>query len=392
MKKNNQSPNHISRRKFILNSSLGLGAMSLGSLLSSNQVSAMAKGKKLGIALVGLGNYASGQLAPALLETQHCYLSAIVTGTKSKAKQWQEKYSIPDKNVYNYDNFDDIANNDDIDIVYVVLPNSMHAEYSIRAAKAGKHVISEKPMAVSVGECQNVIDTCKKEKVKLGIGYRLHYDSFNLEMMRLGQKKVYGDIQDISANFSFKMKNLTQWRAKKEYAGGGPLMDLGVYCIQGILYTLGELPTSVSARETTIDKSAWKTVEGSLEWTMKFKSGITAKCTSSYEKPYNDGLIVKAKDADFGLRPAYIYDNLGGYVTGKNSNKGTNKKLSFATVNQQALQMDAFASNVLNDTEILVPGEMGMRDMFIIEKIYQSMSQGGKEVSLSGIPNVLRKI
>ncbi|HVK47841.1 MAG TPA: Gfo/Idh/MocA family oxidoreductase, partial [Pseudobacter sp.] len=113
--------------------------------------------KKLGIALVGLGGYSSGQLAPALQETEHCYLAGIVTGTPQKAIDWKSKYNIPDANIYNYENFDEISKNKDIDIVYVVLPNALHAEYVVRAAKAGKHVICEKPMAVTVEDCDRMI-------------------------------------------------------------------------------------------------------------------------------------------------------------------------------------------------------------------------------------------
>ncbi|MDN4500988.1 Gfo/Idh/MocA family oxidoreductase [Alteromonadaceae bacterium BrNp21-10] len=385
MKKPPQIPQAITRRQFLNNSVIGLGALGFGALTFSNLAAAKKKdGKKLGIALVGLGNYSRGQLGPALLETQDCYLAAIVTGTKSKEKIWQEKYNIPDKNVYNYDNFDDIANNDDVDIIYVVLPNSMHAEYSIRAAKAGKHVISEKPMAVSVAECQQVIDACKKHNVKLGIGYRLHHDPFNLEMMRLGQHQVYGQVKNVQADFCFKMNDRTQWRADKKFSGGGPLMDIGIYCIQGAIYTLGELPISVSARDTTIDKAAWKTVEGSLEWTFKFKSGAVVHSKSSYEQDYYGKLVATADKGEFGLGPAYVYGNLKGYTP--------EGEMNFTAVNQQAQHMDAFANNVLHNTETLAPGEMGLRDMFIIEKIYQSIEQGGKELSLAGIPNILHKV
>ncbi|PQK90868.1 glucose-fructose oxidoreductase, partial [Pantoea ananatis] len=115
-------------------------------------------------------------MAPALQQTKECYLAGIVTGTPSKAEAWKQKYNIPDKNIYNYQNFDQIANNPDIDIVYVVLPPSMHREYVIRAANAGKHVWCEKPMAISVQECQDMIDACKKNKRSLAIGYRLQHE------------------------------------------------------------------------------------------------------------------------------------------------------------------------------------------------------------------------
>src|SRR5829696_1548422 len=193
-----------SRRKFLYN--LALAGISIP-LISANShctneqtakdFARHKKDGKLGIALVGLGGYAGGQLAPALQQTEHCYLAGIVTGTPSKIPTWKEKYSIPDQNIYSYDNFDSIKANPDIDIVYVVLPNSMHAEYVIRAAQAGKHVICEKPMALNVKECDDMIAACKKAGKMLSIGYRLHFEPYNLEMQRLGQQKVLGEIKSL---------------------------------------------------------------------------------------------------------------------------------------------------------------------------------------------------
>ncbi len=387
--------NFLDRRNFIRKSSMGMGILGLGLMgsgcdkpQSQTQVEpdenqAEDAPKKLGIALVGLGSYATNQLGPALLETEHCYLSGVVTGTKEKESVWQEKYGFPAENIYNYDNYEDIADNPDIDIIYVVLPNSMHAEYSIRAAQAGKHVICEKPMAISVAECQQMIDACNSAGVKLGVGYRLHYDPFNLEMMRLGQNEVYGKVTELEAAFGFKMGNLDQWRAKKALAGGGPLMDVGIYAIQGSIYTLGELPVELQARETTRDKNAWNEVEGSLEWTMTFPSGMIAQ----YETTYEDNiqyLKAKAENGFFELSPAYVYDGLKG-----NTSDGP---MNFQPVNQQARQMDAFALNVMNHSEILVPGEMGMRDMYIIEKIYKSAANNGSIENLADIPEILHLV
>src|SRR5215217_4120012 len=119
---------------------------------------------RLGVALVGLGYYSTDLLAPALQQTKNCHLAGIVTGSPDKAEAWKKKYNIPDKNIYNYQNFDSIANNPDIDVVYVVLPPSMHHEYVIKAANAGKEVWCEKPMAISAKECQEMVDACKKNK------------------------------------------------------------------------------------------------------------------------------------------------------------------------------------------------------------------------------------
>ena len=176
-----------SRRKFLTTGTLGALALASG---ATHKIWAQQDKRSLGVALVGLGSYATHQLAPSLLQTKSCHLAGIVTGTPSKAEKWQQEYQIKASHTYNYESFERIADNKDIDIVYVVLPNSMHAEFTIRAAEAGKHVICEKPMAISSEECRQMISACKKAGSKLAIGYRCHYDPYNLEMMRLGQKQV----------------------------------------------------------------------------------------------------------------------------------------------------------------------------------------------------------
>src|SRR6056297_2588329 len=190
----------IDRRSF--NKKLATGL--IGSVFLSNSALALSFNRKnqnkLGVALVGLGGYSKGQLAPALLDTEYCYLAGIVTGTPSKEKEWMDKYNIPKQNVYNYENFDDIANNDAIDIVYVVLPNSMHADFSIRAARAGKHVICEKPMAISVEECDAIIEACKKAGVKLSVGYRMQSDPYTKEVKKYVAEKTFGDVKFVSSD------------------------------------------------------------------------------------------------------------------------------------------------------------------------------------------------
>ncbi len=359
--------------------------VSSGTLLASQlpllySFKSINKDKKLGIALVGLGSYAGGQLAPALLETEYCYLAGIVTGTKSKEAEWAKKYNIKKENIYNYDNFDSIANNDDIDIVYVVLPNSMHAEYSIRAAKAGKHVICEKPMATSVADCKKMIAACKEAGKKLSIGYRLHFDPYNDQMMRLGQNKIFGNIERIETSFSFTLNDPKRWRTQKPLAGGGPLMDLGIYCIQGSIYTYGELPISLWAKNLTKNNDFFKDIEGSIEWELTFPSGGKAYGYTSYERPFYDDLVAHTEKGELKLSPAYIYNGLKG--------SSPDGPITFDPMNQQAAQMDAFAQNILQDTPSLVPGEMGLRDNYIIEKIYESAANNGAVVTLEDIPKV----
>ena len=371
----NHQPNKSSRRRFLYD--LGLAGLSIPLISSSSRCSddeskqkAMQKKKdgKLGIALVGLGGYAGGQLAPALQQTEHCYLAGIVTGTPSKIPVWKEKYGIPDKNIYNYQNYDSIKDNPDIDIIYIVLPNSMHAEYVIRAAKAGKHVICEKPMALSVEDCDKMIAACKQAGKLLSIGYRLHFEPYNLEMAQLGTKKVYGDIKKISAGFGFPIGDPTQWRLKKALAGGGPLQDVGIYCIQGICYTTGLEPIAVTAQEgpkTIADK--FKEVEQSVSWQFEMPNGIIAEGRASYGDGMNF-LKAEAEKGIFELTSAYNYGGQSG-----NTPEG---KMNLPKINQQAKQMDGFALSVKNKQSSIVPGEMGRRDVKIIAAIYEAMKTG----------------
>ena len=327
--------------------------------------------QQLGIALVGLGKYSEGQLAPALQETQHCRLAGIVTGSPDKAEKWKKKYKIPDENVYSYDNFDSISENPDIDIVYIVLPNNMHAQYTIRAAAAGKHVICEKPMAISVQECQDMIDACNKAGVRLSIGYRLHFDPYNIDMMNMPSK--LGKVKTISSDNSQEMEP-GEWRLSKTLAGGGPLMDLGIYCVQAAIYCVGQDPIAVTATEgLKTDPAKFPQVEQSLIWSMEFPDGARAQCTTSYAAE-GDRLEVQYENGTAKLEPAFDYSGLKG-----ESSEG---KISHPKVNQQALQMDDFAQCVKENKPTRVPGEMGLRDVKILMAIYEAM-RTGERVELS---------
>ena len=204
-------------------------------LLSSTK----AQKKKLGVALVGLGYYSTDLLAPALQLTNNCELRGIVTGSPEKIPIWQEKYGIKDKNVYNYKNFDTIANNPDIDVVYVVLPPSMHAEYTIRAAKAGKHVWCEKPMAPSVADCEAMIKACKDNKVKLAIGYRCQHDPNIQAYMKVGKERPFGKVRMVTSAAGYFDGRTNHWKQNKKL-GGGAMGDMGVYALQGARLATGK--------------------------------------------------------------------------------------------------------------------------------------------------------
>ena len=325
----------LTRRDFIRNGSLGLGALTFGTSLLS--LSARPQ-KKLGIALVGLGNYSRGQLAPALQQTKNCYLAGIVTGTPAKATDWAQRYHIPQKNIYNYQNFDEIADNHDIDIIYVVLPVFMHKEYTIRAAKAGKHVICEKPMSLNAADCREMITACKRANRLLSIGYRLHFEPHTMEVMRLGQKQVFGKVTAIDTGNGFTYNgDPNAWRLKKALAGGGGLMDMGIYSIQGARYTLGQEPVSVMARQEKTRPELFKDVDETVFWELEFSGGLITTGKSSYNHDWSY-LKISAEKGFFGLQPAYGYGGIDGSI-GK-------ELMDLPQINQQAAQMDDFAECV----------------------------------------------
>ena len=375
----------LSRRLFIEKLGLGVGSATLITAISAFPDLSSGKdkfytGKKLNVALCGLGNYAEA-LADGLSGSQYCHLSGIVTGHAAKANTWKTKYAIPDKNIYNYQNFDNIAANKDIDLVYVVLPNALHKEFTVRAARAGKHVICEKPMATSVNDCQEMISACHKAGVQLAIGYRLHYEPTHLELKRLGQEKVFGQVRMLNAGLGYqtydnKKKedsfNPSDWRLNKVLSGGGPLMDLGIYCIQASRYVLGEEPLSVTAQFGPVNnKIKFAQVEETITWQMNFPSGAISNCITSCG--FNiDKFYASADDGFFELDPALSY----GPFKGKSS-KGT---IEFPVINQQATQLDAIGKLILENKPLPnhITGEEGLKDVKIIEAIYKAAEMSKK--------------
>jgi predicted dehydrogenase len=359
---------NYTRRKFI--STLGAGSaflmLSAAARIPGN---IFTEGKKLGVALVGLGNYAARQLAPALQQTSQCYLSGIVTGTPAKAEVWKKQYNIPDQNIYNYETFDRIADNKSIDVVYVVLPNSMHHEFTIRAAKAGKHVFCEKPMAVSSKECEEMIDTCRKAKVRLFVGYRLHSDPYHKAAMNFRNEGDSGIIY-VQSEFAFKIGDPNQWRLKKSLAGGGAMMDLGIYAIQGARYSIGTEPFSVTAQEYKTDKIKFSEVDETITWQMQFPGGHVSNSTTSYSLPANR-LYIGTERRWFNLNPAFSYNGIKGSTN--------NGDIHFPEINQQAAQMDDFSNCIINNAPSSASGEEGLKDLKVIEAIYRSIDKGAKE-------------
>ncbi len=356
--------NHFSRRAIIR---LGV-ATSLAPF--ARLYGADAKGKKLGVALLGLGDYATHQLAPAIKNARNARLAGIVTGSPHKIPLWQKQHGIPDANIYNYADFDTIADNKDIDIVYVVTPTGLHPEFTIRALKAGKHVICEKPMAPTVEDCTRMIQAAVDNKRTLQIGYRLHWDPFHLRLMDAMKEKQFGPWTGIDAANGGRMGDSMQnktWRIKKELGIAGALFDLGVYAVQAQLYSAQELPLRVTARSWTERKEMFNEVPEYWEWHLEFKDGRKATGFSSYGKSANFVRVETAK-GPIEIAPSYGYGGQKGSTP--------DGPMDFKHVPQQQLQIEGQVDAILSGKPSLVPGEMGRRDIQVIRGIMTAANSG----------------
>ncbi|UFH52032.1 Gfo/Idh/MocA family protein [Spirosoma sp. KNUC1025] len=363
-----------SRRTFLQKTALS-GAVATISPATLWSATRPAK-DKLGVALVGLGYYSTDLLAPALQKTKNCYLAGIVTGTPEKAEKWKKQYNIPDKNIYSYQTFDQIANNPDIDVIYVVLPPSMHEEYVVRAAKAGKHVWVEKPMAVTAKECQNMIDACAKNKVSLAVGYRLHHEPNTQEYVKGLHDGKIGKIQMVSCSAAYYDARTNHWKQKKEM-GGGVMYDMGVYVLQGARLATGEEPIAVTAQQYTSRPDVYK--NGLDETTMAqliFPSGARAAVQTSYGMNMNY-LDVTGSKGTLHMEPYSAYNGQKGIWS-----NGGKIEHPYEVPMQQTMQMDDDALAIMNKKPMMAPGEEGLRDIKIVEAIYAA-AKSGKEVKIS---------
>jgi predicted dehydrogenase len=333
-------------------------------------------GPVLRVAIMGLGSYGT-RVAEAMLACTKAKLVGIISGTPAKITAWQAKYNIPEKNCYNYENFDNIKNNPDIDAVYIITPNSLHKDQAVRVAKAGKHVISEKPMALNAKEGEEMVAACKKANVKLLVGYRMHFEPKTLEIIRMRKAGELGKIMFFQGLCGFRAGDPNQWRLNKQLAGGGSLMDIGIYAINGSRYMVGEDPVWVTAQETKTDNVKFKEgVDETIQFQLGFPSGAVASCLSTYNMNGLDKFYLNGEKGFAEMQPSTGY----GPIKGR-TNKG---ELMAEHVTHQTVQMEEMAAIILEGKQPIVPvdGEEGLKDLKIIDGIYAAV-KSGKKISLN---------
>jgi len=360
----------ITSRRSLLK--LGGGLASVG-LVPATAWGASPGDRKLGYAIVGLGQYAD-VILPRFAECRHSRLTALVSGSMDKARRYGAQYGVPDQGLYTYDTFDTIRDNPDVDIVYVILPNGLHHEYTLRAAAAGKHVMCEKPMANTAAEAEDMIAACRAASRKLMIGYRCHFEANNREAMRIVRDGELGAPRIVTAEHGFNIGDPAQWRLNRALAGGGSLMDIGIYSLQAARYLTGEEPISVTAVEST-DRSdiRFRQVEDTINFQLKFPSGVVADCVSTYGSHHNRYRVVGTRgwlDAE----PATAYE--GNRLRLRRDNQSADHAAPAMATNQFSGMLDHLSQCVMTDSQPIVAGEEGLRDMRIIEAIYEAAREG----------------
>jgi predicted dehydrogenase len=369
----------ITRRSFIGKIGQGLAvSASTGAILKSaigpQQLAVPdVPGKKLGWAIVGLGSLSINQILPAFAKCEKSKVVALVSGHPDKANKLAARYGVNPKNIYNYQNYDSIKDNSEVDVIYVVLPNSMHAEYTIRGFQAGKNVLTEKPMATTPAECQLMIDAGRKAGRKLMVAYRCRYEPYNQEAIRIARSGELGPSQVIVANAGFYAGDPNQWRLKKAMAGGGSMMDIGIYALNASRYLSGEEPIEVNALSyTSPGDPRFKEVEETVNFQLRFPSGVLANCTSSYGYFAQSYYRVIGTRGWLELDPATWYDGLRMRV----GREGVIEERELPVRDHFALEIDHLSQCVEDNKEPLTPGEEGLRDIKLIMAVYEAAKSG----------------
>ena len=341
--------------------------------------------RRVGFAVVGLGNLALQQIIPAFGECKRAKLAALVSGDSAKANQVAQEHGLPPGSVYDYKTYDQLRDNPNVQVIYIVLPNALHMEYTVRGAQAGKHILSEKPMATSPAECQTMIDACRKADRKLMVAYRIQYEPHNRMIQQFVRGQKYGPVKVIEAVNGQNQGDPNQWRQKKALAGGGSLPDVGLYCLNTTRFLLGEEPTEVSAMlYSTPGDPRFREVEESVTWQMRFPSGVLSSNTTFYGAHEDRRYRVHASAGWYGLDPAFSYSGLQmqlSYAQGSVEHRETPQ---IESKNQFALEMDHMAECVTDNKTPYTPGEEGLQDHRIMAAIYES-ARTGRPVKLPKI-------
>jgi len=332
---------------------------------------------RVGFAIVGLGHLTLEEILPAFGRSKYAKPVALVSGDRAKALKVARQYGIAESAIYDYQNYDDIRLNPEIEVVFIVLPNSLHREFTVRGAKAGKHILCEKPMATSSKDCRAMIAACKQADRKLMIAYRQQYEPMNRHIVKQVRENKLGKLHHFSASNIQSTGDPAQWRLDKELSGGGALPDIGIYCLNAARFLSGEEPSEVLATTySTPGDARFVEVEESVDFIVKFPSGFTASCTSGYSSHSSKFLRLTGSEGWARIDPGFGYH--GSRLSYGMLQDGRNAVVEpgVEDADQFALEIDHMAHCVRNDIQPHTPGEEGLQDQLVMEAIYESASKG----------------
>jgi len=341
-----------------------------------------APARRVGFALVGLGHLTLDEILPAFGQCKHARPVALVSGEAEKMATVAQQYGIESRNCYSYETYDQLKDNPEVEVIYIVLPNAMHHEFTLRGARAGKHILCEKPMASSVQECEEMIAACKKAGKQLMIAYRIQYEPLNRMAQRLVRAKTYGATKLIQMMNCQNQAHDQQWRHKSQLADGGSLPDVGLYCLNTSRFLLGEEPIEISAQTySTPGDARFKGVEESVSFTLRFPSGVLAQCMSGYGAFNNKSYTVHAETGTIRMDPAFTYRGLHQERVHAPRGRQVTETPTDPQKNHFALEMDHMATCVRHNKTPYTPGEEGLQDQRLMDAIYQS-AKANKPVKL----------
>jgi glucose-fructose oxidoreductase len=342
-----------------------------------------SRSKRIRYAVVGLGHIAQAAVLPAFRHaSRNSELVALVSGESQKLRQLGRRYRV--EHLGNYDELDSMLASDLFDAVYIALPNNMHRDVALRAARAGKHVLSEKPMAVSARDCESMIRAARDAGVKLMLAYRLHFERANLEAARLARSGRLGEPRFFSSDFAMQVSedNIRLDREK----GGGPLYDIGIYCINAARFMLGAEPTAVWATATKSRDPRFREVEETLIGVMRFRDERVASFTCSFGAADRSTFTLTGTRGSITLDPAYEYAQ-GLSYTLRLGERQSRKR--FSKSDQFAPELLYFSDCILKNREPEPSGEEGLADVRINEAMHRS-ARSGRWVSLPSMPRKSR--
>ncbi len=333
--------------------------------------------RKIRYAVAGLGSFAS-YVAPRIHASRHSAITALVSSDAAKATSWAADYGVPDSCLYDFDAICALADNDQVDAVYIATPVGTHARYAIAALEAGKHVMVEKTMAATTADAQAMIDAARKNNRKLMVAYRARYEPFNKQAMAFAREQTFGRVTSIAAHKGFLIGDRLgkkQWRTKRALAGGGALTDIGIYSIQACRTIAGAEPVEVSAfAHSNPGDERFKEVEQSLSFMLRFKDGLLATGSASWDYALQNDYRVGAERGSYELAPATSNLNLRLFVNTREPRARTERFLR--NIDQIDAEFAHFADCIHEGREPDTPGEEGLKDLRVIEALYRSAREG----------------